>query len=135
MRSENLVIERIGCARAFAGAWLVTCAFWWQSHGAIAADSVPLRTGPHRGVTITPQADGVTEIATSGTGPHFWTAPVEAAFDPAKHTVIAFEYFSPSGMESVHLRYRQSDGSMTYAGESSLPVAETWQSFAIDFPT
>ena len=133
MRSENLVIERIGYARAFAGAWLVTCAFWCQSHGAIAADSVPLRTGPHRGVTITPQADGVTEIATSGTGPHFWTAPVEAAFDPAKHTVIAFEYFSPSGMESVHLRYRQSDGSMTYAGESSLPVAETWQPFAIDF--
>jgi hypothetical protein len=98
-----------------------------------AADSVPLRTGPHRDVTITPQAEGVSEIATSGTGPHFWTAPVDAAFDPAKHTVIAFEYFSPSGMEAVHLRYRQSDASMTYAGESSLPVAETWQPFAIDF--
>jgi hypothetical protein len=58
---------------------------------------------------------------------------VDAAFDPAKHTVIAFEYFSPSGMEAVHLRYRQSDGSMTYAGESAMPIAETWQPFAIDF--
>ncbi len=98
-----------------------------------AADSVALRTGPHRDVTITPLADGVSEIAVSGVVPHFWTAPVDAAFDPAKHTVIAFEYFSPSGMESVHLRYRQSDGSMTYAGESALPIAETWQPFAIDF--
>ncbi len=98
-----------------------------------AADSVPLRMGPHRDVTITPQAEGVTEIAASGPVPHFWTAPVDPAFDPAKHTVIAFEYFSPSGMESVHLRYRQSDGSMTYAGESAMPIAETWQPFAIDF--
>lgn len=98
-----------------------------------AADSVPLRLGPHRDVTITPQADGVSEIATSGVVPHFWTAPVDTAFDPAKHTVIAFEYFSPSGMESVHLRYRQSDGGMTYAGESPLPLAETWQPFAMDF--
>ncbi len=98
-----------------------------------AADSVPLRTGPHRDVTITPLPEGVSEISASGPVPHFWTAPVDAAFDPDKHTVISFEYFSPSGMESVHLRYRQSDGSMTYAGESAMPVAETWQPFAIDF--
>lgn len=107
--------------------------FGWISSFLAAADSVPLRTGPHRDVTITPQADGVSEIAVSGVVPHFWTAPVDATFDPAKHTVIAFEYFSPSGMESVHLRYRQSDGSMTYAGESALPLAEAWQPFAIDF--
>lgn len=94
---------------------------------------VPLRTGPHRDVTIALAEPGVSEIALSGPVPHFWTAPVEAAFDPAKHTVVAFEYFSPSGVESVHLRYRQSDGSMTYAGEAALPVAETWQPFAIDF--
>lgn len=99
----------------------------------VTADTVPLRTGPHRDVTITPRPEGVTEITVSGVVPHFWTAPVDAAFDPAKHTVIAFEYFSPSGMESVHLRYRQSDGSMTYAGESAMPIAETWQPFAIDF--
>lgn len=98
-----------------------------------ASDGVTLRTGPHRDVKITPQAEGVTEVVANGPVPHFWTAPVDAAFDPAKHTVLAFEYFSPSGMESVHLRYRQSDGSMTYAGESPLPLAETWQPFAIDF--
>ncbi len=99
----------------------------------LAADSVPLRTGPHRDLTITPLADGKSGIAVSGVVPHFWTAPVDAAFDPDKHTVIAFEYFSSSGMESVHLRYRQTDGSMTYAGEAPLPIAETWQPFAIDF--
>lgn len=98
-----------------------------------AADSVPLRTGPHRDVTIQPIETGVSEIATTGTVPHFWTAPVAADFEPDRHTVIAFEYFSLSGIESLHLRYRQSDGSMTYAGEAALPVAETWQPFSMDF--
>lgn len=101
--------------------------------GGFAAETVPLRTGPHRDVTIAVVEPGVSEVVLTGVSPHFWTAPVDGAFDPDKHTVISFEYFSPSGVESVHLRYRQSDGSMTYAGESALPIAETWQPFSIDF--
>ena len=97
------------------------------------SDSVPLRTGPHRDLAIAAVESGVSEITLTGNSPHFWTAPVAAKFDPEEHQVIAFEYFSPAGIESVELRYRQSDGTMTYAGESSLPVAETWQPFAIDF--
>jgi len=98
-----------------------------------AADSVPLKTGPHRDVTIKPVGEGVSEIAVSGGSPHFWTAPVPLEFDPDKHTVVAFEYFSPSGVESISVRYRQSDGSMTLGGSGTLPLAETWQPFSIDF--
>lgn len=47
--------------------------------------------------------------------------------------MISFEYFSASGVKTMHLRYRQSDGSMTYAGEAAMPLAETWQPFSIDF--
>lgn len=118
--------------RRRGGISLITT-FFGAISSLLAADSVSLRTGPHRDVTITPLAEGGSEIAVSGVVPHFWTAPVDATFDPDKHTVIAFEYFSSSGMESVHLRYRQRDGSMTYAGEAALPIAETWQPFAIDF--
>lgn len=99
----------------------------------VAEDSVPLRTGPYRGVSIATVEPGVTEIALTGASPHFWTAPVSGDFDPETHQVVAFEYFSPSGIESVQLRYRQSDGSMTYAREGALPIAETWQPFSIDF--
>lgn len=108
-------------------------AAWWLAGSLDAADSVPLRTGPHRDVTIQAIETGVSEIATTGSVPHFWTVPVAADFEPDRHTVIAFEYFSLSGIESLHLRYRQSDGSMTYAGEAALPVAETWQPFSMDF--
>lgn len=101
--------------------------------GLLSAAPVPLGTGPHRDVAIKAAGPGVSEITFTGVSPHFWTAPVPPAFEPDKHTVIAFEYFAPGGVESVHLRYRQSDGSMTYAGESSLPISETWQPFAIDF--
>lgn len=101
--------------------------------GAVAADPVPLQTGPYRDVTIKPLADGVSEIAVTGVSPHFWTAPVPLTFDPDKHTVVAFEYFSPSGVESLSVRYRQTDGSMTLGGSAPLPLAETWQPFSIDF--
>ena len=100
-------------------------------HPLSAADSVPLQTGPHRDVTIKPVGDVVSEIAVSGVSPHFWTAPVPLEFDPANHTVVAFEYFSPSGVESISVRYRQSDGSMTLGGSAPLPLAETWQPFSI----
>lgn len=103
-------------------------------HGALlAGESVPLRTGPHRGVSIAEVEPGLTEITLTGVSPHFWTAPVSRDFNPETHQVVAFEYFSPAGIESVQLRYRQRDGSMTYAGEGTLPIAETWQPFAIDF--
>ncbi len=98
-----------------------------------AAESIALKTGPHRDVAIEPLGEGVSEIVVSGVSPHFWTAPVPLDFDPDKHTVVAFEYFSPSGVESISVRYRQPDGSMTLGGSASLPLAETWQPFAIDF--
>lgn len=96
-------------------------------------EDVPLSLGPRRDVAASVSKAGVVEISVDGTVPHFWTAPVDPSFDPGRHTVFAFEYFSPSGVEALHLRYRQSDGSMVYAGSAPLPVAETWQPFALDF--
>jgi hypothetical protein len=108
------------------------CGVLFASPEAIALDRVPLQTGPHRDVEITALPGGVSEISVSGAGPHFWTAPVPPTFDPGKHTVIAFEYFSPSGVESISVRYRQTDGTMTLRGSSEIPLAETWQPFSID---
>ncbi len=89
----------------------------------------PLKLGPHRGVSFTPKAEGVTEIAVTEPSPHFWSQVVTV---PAGQTVLAFDYFSPSGVDSISFRFREADGSMTLAGSAPLPLAETWQPFAIE---
>lgn len=111
---------------AFFWAGLFVCA------DAFALDKVFLKTGPHRDVEIKAVSDGISEITVSGPSPHFWTVPVPATFDPERHSVIAFEYFSPTGVESFSVRYRQTDGSMTLGGSAGIPLAETWQPFSID---
>ncbi len=97
------------------------------------AEEILLEIGPHRDVDIKAVAEGVSDITISGGAPHFWTTPVAGAFDPGKHSVVSFEYFSTAGLESVSLRYRQSDGTITFGGSAPLPKAETWQPFSIDF--
>ena len=104
---------------AFFWAGLFVCA------DAFALDNVFLKTGPHRDVEIKAVSDGISEITVSGPSPHFWTVPVPATFDPERHSVIAFEYFSPTGVESFSVRYRQTDGSMTLGGSAGIPLAET----------
>ncbi|MEC5125753.1 DUF5722 domain-containing protein [Verrucomicrobiales bacterium BCK34] len=98
----------------------------------LADAEVPLVLGPFRGVEVKPVPGGVTELTINGPGPHFWSGPVRTDFDPDKHTVLSFEYFSPSGMKNISLKYRQTDGGMTQADVKELPLAETWQPFALD---
>ena len=71
------------------------------------AEEILLEIGPHRDVDIKAVAEGVSDITISGGAPHFWTTPVAGAFDPGKHSVVSFEYFSTAGLESVSLRYRR----------------------------
>lgn len=97
------------------------------------SDSValPLNIGPHKDVELEKGEAGVTSITVSGHNPHFWSAPVPATFDPRKQSVLAFEYFSPSGFDAFSVRMKQADGSMRLAGSGEVPLAETWQPFSV----
>jgi hypothetical protein len=96
------------------------------------AAEVPLTFGPHRDLTLRPQPDTVLDVTLSEGNPHFWTAIVPATYDPAQQTVFALEYFAPSGLQSIILRYRVADGSMAVAESLPAPLAETWQPLAFD---
>lgn len=96
---------------------------------AFLAAETPLKLGPHRNVLLTAKPEGVTEIAVTAPSPHFWTQLITV---PTGQTILAFEYFSPSGVDSISFRFRDTDGSMTLAGSSPMPLAETWQPFAIE---
>lgn len=98
----------------------------------IVSAEVPLATGPFRGVEVKVVGDGAKELTISDHSAHFWSGPVPVSYDPDEQTVLSFEYFSPSGLNSLSLKYRQTDGSMTQSGAKILPLAETWQPFAFD---
>lgn len=98
----------------------------------LAVTEVPLTFGPHRDLTLAPKPDTVLEITLNEGNPHFWTAVVPKSYDPTLHSVFALEYFAPSGLESLMLRYRVADGSMAVAESLQVPLAETWQPLAFD---
>lgn len=106
--------------------------FLFLSIGLLHAAEVPLTFGPHRDLTLRPQPDTVLDVTLKEGNPHFWTAIVPAAYDPAVQTVFALEYFSPSGLDTVMLRYRVADGSMAVVESQPAPLAETWQPLAFD---
>ena len=89
------------------------------------ATEVPLTFGPHRDLTLKPQPETVLDISLSEGHPHFWTGIVPKAYDPTTHTVFALEYFAPSGLESIMLRYRVADGSMAVAESLAVPLDTT----------
>ncbi|MEM1296735.1 MAG: DUF5722 domain-containing protein, partial [Verrucomicrobiota bacterium] len=51
---------------------------------------------------------------------------------PVGQSVLAFDYFSPSGIASLSFRFRNEEGGMTLTGSAPLPLAETWQPFSIE---
>ncbi len=93
---------------------------------------VPLSVGPRAQIQVKAGPKGVFDLTLEAGNPHFWTTVVPKTFDPKKHTIFAFEYFAPTGVESVRLMYRSEDG-MKRAGSGEMPLAETWQPVAIDF--
>ncbi len=95
----------------------------------VAADETALILGPRRDVTITPKGPGVSEVTITGNSPHFWSQPVSTK---PSQTILAFEYFSTSGIKSVSVRFRDKDESMVFVGSAPMPLAETWQPFAIE---
>ena len=92
--------------------------------------STALRPGPHRDVTISTLANGVFEIAVTGASPHFWSQKVQPP--PPERRVLAFDYFSTSGIASFSVRFRNPDGDMVLVGSKALPLAETWQPMAVE---
>lgn len=93
---------------------------------------LPLQPGPFSKMEVTRPSKGVVDLAISGVNPHFWSNPVPAEFDPEKQSILAFEYFSPSGISAFSIRYRQPDGEMILANSGPIPLAETWQPIAFD---
>ena len=88
-----------------------------------------LQLGPRRDVTISSPGNGASEIKVSGATPHFWSQLVTV---PVEDRVLAFDYFSQSGVDSFAVRFRDADGKMHFAGSQPMPLAETWQPFAIE---
>lgn len=93
---------------------------------------ISLALGPYRDMAIEKLADSVLSITLQAGHPHFWTAVVPKTYSPNQQTVLAFEYFAPSGLQSVVLRYRVADGTMAVAGSAVAGVAETWQPIVFD---
>lgn len=93
---------------------------------------IPLPLGPHRDMTIEKAAEEVLSVTLKSGHPHFWTAIVPKTYQPSQHSVLALEYFAPSGLHSVVLRYRVADGTMAVAGSVQAGVAETWQPMVFD---
>ena len=87
---------------------------------------IPLTLGPFRDLDVGRPGDGVIELKIDGGGAHFWSASLPDSFDPAKHTVLGFEYFSPDGMNSFSLRFRQPDGTIQIVDSIEVPLAEAW---------
>lgn len=77
--------------------------------------------GPHRGVAVTSSGGWVIEIEIAGTTPHYWSLPVAA---PSNHNFRSFEYFSPSGISSLSVKFRNEMGEMVFPDAMPLPFAE-----------
>ncbi|HBJ33266.1 MAG TPA: hypothetical protein DDZ51_00595 [Planctomycetaceae bacterium] len=88
---------------------------------------VSLGFGPHRDMAFEQIGDATVSVTLQPGHPHFWTTVVPKTYDPQRHSVLALEYFAPSGLQSVVLRYRVADGSMVVASSVHAGVAETWQ--------
>ena len=96
---------------------------------AITSAETLFKYGPYRDVTITKQKTEVSEITISGPNPHFWSQLVTV---PKQNTILAFDYFSPTGVGAISVRFKNAEGEMIFAGSKSLALAETWQPFSIE---
>jgi hypothetical protein len=97
-----------------------------------ATAAIPLQHGPHRHVKIEARSEGVIELTLEEGHPHFWTSVTPATYQPRTHSVFALEYFAPTGLDTITLRYRTADGGMAVLETLSAPLAETWQPLAFD---
>ncbi|MEM1443632.1 MAG: DUF5722 domain-containing protein, partial [Verrucomicrobiota bacterium] len=100
-----------------------------SSHGFA---EIPLQMGPFAQLEVERLADGGADLTISGKTPHFWSSVVPESFDPEKHTILTFDYFSPSGVSAFSIRYRQADDSMVFAASEPIPLAEAWQPMVFD---
>jgi hypothetical protein len=98
----------------------------------LSAAEIPLAHGPHRDLTLKPGPDSVLEVRLGEGHPHFWTAIVPGAYDPARQTVLALDCFAPSGFDSLVLRYRVESGDMAIAEVRQVSFSETWQPLVFD---
>lgn len=93
---------------------------------------LPVATGPFRGLEVTRPGEGVLSLKIEEGGPHFWSGPIAEQFDPDKHTVLGFEYFSPDGVKAFSLRFRQPDGTVQIVDSIEVPLAEAWVPLSFD---
>ena len=95
-------------------------------------DEIPLSLGPFGKFDVERKPDGVVYLQVNGPGAHFWSSVIPGKFDPETSTILEFEYFSPSGIKSLSVRYRQPGGEMLLADSQPVPLAESWQPIAFD---
>ncbi len=69
------------------------------------AESVPLElsSAQSHDLTLSYPEPGVAEIVTTGDDPYLFTAEIGPGLDPKRHHVLAFEYFSSTGTDSMQV--------------------------------
>lgn len=98
----------------------------------LAASEITLSIGPAGNFEVERLPSGVVDLEVAGPGAHFWSSVVTADFEPGTHSILEFECFSPSGIKSLSVRYRQPGGEMILAASQPVPLAESWQPVSFD---
>ncbi len=76
--------------------------------------------------------DGSFEIRTTGTDPYVFTEPVPRTFDPRRHTVLSFQYFSATGANLLQVFVLPPLSEANSVMGAGLSVSEGWARQAVD---
>ena len=93
--------------------------------------SIPLHFGPYRDLKVDKDA-GTLRLQTIGDNPHFWTQFIPAIEDPDATPILEFEYFATEPIQGVRIQCPVGIDRRTTIFHGTVPLSETWRSFAID---
>ncbi|TWT33476.1 hypothetical protein KOR34_33080 [Posidoniimonas corsicana] len=72
------------------------------------------------------------EFTTRGEDPYIYLRPFDPSAAPPDQTVLAFEYFSPAGVDGLSVFYGQAPNAHREVAAGSLPLAEGWLPHSLD---
>jgi len=77
-------------------------------------------------------APGEWEITTTGNDPHVFTAPIPAAFTPARHHNLSFEFASSTGTSSLQVFLVPPGDEKNSTKSAGLKITDPWSPHTID---
>jgi hypothetical protein len=82
-------------------------------------------------LVIETEDDGSLSLSTTGPDPYVCTADLGSDFDPDHHRVLAFEFFSPTGLDAVQVFLGPDISEARSVTSESLTMSEGWSGFAV----